>query len=95
MRVFLTSDLHFGHKNIIEYEKRPFRNIEDMNAGIIKNWNKVVSNDDMVFCLGDVSFGGAEMTKECVSQLQGKKILIMGNHDRGRSISWWMDKGFQ
>lgn len=94
MRVFLTSDLHFGHKNIIEYEKRPFRNVEDMNAGIIKNWNKIVSNDDMVFCLGDVSFGGAEMTKECVSQLQGKKILIMGNHDRGRSISWWMDKGF-
>ena len=42
MRVFLTSDLHFGHKNIIEYEKRPFRNVEDMNAGIIKNWNKIV-----------------------------------------------------
>lgn len=92
---YFISDLHFGHKNIIEYEKRPFRSIEHMNDELVKRWNKVVTNEDTVFCLGDVSFCGAELTRNYVSALNGKKILIMGNHDRIRRPAWWIEKGFQ
>ena len=92
---YFISDLHFGHKNIIEYEKRPFRSVEHMNDELVKNWNKVVTGNDTVFCLGDVSFCGAELTRNYVSALNGKKILVMGNHDRIRKPDWWAEKGFQ
>ena len=60
--IYFTSDLHLGHKNIIEYEDRPWETVEDMTIGLIKNWNEVV-----------------RPTK--ISQLNGKKHLIIGNHD--------------
>ena len=65
-----------------------------MNAALIKNWNKVVSQKDKVYILGDFSFGNKEMTKEIVRQLHGYKILIMGNHDRGHGVKWWQECGF-
>ena len=50
-KVFFTSDLHIGHKNIIEYSHRPFSNIEEMNETLIDNWNKTVPEDGIVFDL--------------------------------------------
>ena len=73
---FVIADLHFSHKNIIEYEKRPFENVQQMNETIIKKWNSVVSKNDTVFVLGDVSFTNKEETKEIVSRLNGRKVLI-------------------
>ena len=93
-KIFVTSDLHFSHGNILKYENRPFLGIEHMNEQLIKRWNNVVSKHDKVFVLGDVSFANKEETKKLVSQLNGKKILIMGNHDRGRSIDFWRYVGF-
>lgn len=93
--VFFTSDLHFGHNNIIMYEKRPFENVREMNEALIKNWNNTVQKEDTVFCLGDVSFRGNEETKELVSRLQGNKVLIMGNHDKERGIAFWYEAGFK
>jgi len=55
-KIFMISDPHFHHENIIKYENRPFENAEQMTKTIIKNWNKVVQRDDEVFCLGDVCF---------------------------------------
>ena len=52
--------------NVIKYEKRPFKDREEMNEALIKNWNKVVSQKDKVYILGDFSFGNKEMTKEIV-----------------------------
>ena len=92
-KVFLTSDMHFGHENIIKYENRPFADVEAMDNAIIKNWNKIVSKNDIVIVAGDVSFYGKEKTAEIVQQLHGRKILIKGNHD-GRNNGWWMDVGF-
>ena len=92
-KVFLTADMHFGHENIIKYENRPFLTAELMDKAIIKNWNKVVAKSDTVFVAGDVSFHGKEKTKEIVTQLNGKKILIKGNHDQ-RNNNWWLDAGF-
>lgn len=94
MSVFLIADLHFGHKNVIEYENRPFENLEDMDKGMIWLWNNTVKKEDKIFVLGDFSFYAKEKTKEIISKLNGRKVLIMGNHDRARSAQWWKDAGF-
>lgn len=93
-KVFFTSDHHFGHKNIIDFESRPFVDVEEMNRIMIENWNSVVGIQDTVFHLGDFSFLNQEKTKDIVSRLNGYKHLIMGNHDRGRTRSWWLNVGF-
>lgn len=92
-KVFLIADLHFGHENIIKYDSLPFKNASAMDKLIIRNWNKVVGKDDTVFVLGDVSFRSKEETAATISSLNGKKILIKGNHDK-RSTQWWLDVGF-
>ena len=79
--VFFTSDTHFGHDNIIKYCKRPFKDAEHMNEEIIKNWNRVVKPDDIVFHLGDFMFGNVEKFYSIRPRLNGKIYLILGNHD--------------
>lgn len=93
-KVFVCADLHFSHKNIIAYENRPFANTDEMDDKLIKNWNGVVSPEDKVFILGDVAFTSKSKTAELVQQLNGHKVLIMGNHDRCRSVKFWHDCGF-
>lgn len=80
---FFTSDSHWGHKRIIELCKRPFKDVEEMNNSLIKNWNKVVPKNGIVFHLGDFAFGGSELWNKVLDQLNGKIYLILGNHDRG------------
>lgn len=92
-KTFMISDMHLGHKHIIDYEKRPFRDVEEMDKTIIENWNKTVSKEDRVFVLGDISFYNKDKTKEILNGLNGRKILILGNHDRERSLGWWRDAG--
>ncbi|CAM2807852.1 metallophosphoesterase [Paenibacillus sediminis] len=92
--VFFISDHHFGHQNIIDYESRPFTNVDEMNERMIEQWNSIVGPKDKVFHLGDFSFLNQEKTKAIISRLHGYKFLIMGNHDRGRSRSWWIEAGF-
>ncbi len=82
--LFFTSDIHFFHNNIIEYCNRPWRSAEEMNEGIINNWNSVVGRNSVVFILGDVAMGGrgkAERLAKILSRLNGKKYLVPGNHD--------------
>lgn len=81
MRYFVIGDTHFGHSNIIKYCNRPFRDVEEMDRVLIKNWNETVSNHDIVIHLGDFALCARERAKEICSQLNGKKILIKGNHD--------------
>lgn len=80
--IFFTSDTHFGHKNIIKYCNRPFNSVEEMNDTLIKNWNSVVKENDIVFHLGDFGFIGIQEFKRIKNQLNGKIYLITGNHDR-------------
>jgi calcineurin-like phosphoesterase family protein len=94
-KIFMISDMHFWHENIIKYEDRPFVNAEQMTKTIIKNWNSIVQRDDEVFCLGDVCFRNKEITTEIIQRLNGIKTLILGNHDRSKSTKWWKDVGFQ
>lgn len=79
---FYIADLHFGHKNIIRYDNRPFISVNEMDNVLIKNWNYVVSNDDFVYILGDISWYDDNRTADIFSKLNGHKILIKGNHDK-------------
>ncbi len=78
---FYIADLHFGHFNIIRYDNRPFKTVEEMDNTLIKNWNKAVTNEDYVWILGDISWHDDKKTAEIFKQLNGTKILIKGNHD--------------
>ena len=82
MANFYIGDLHFGHKNCLAFDNRPFKTIEDHDEGLIKAWNDKVGIDDHVYILGDVSWYGVKHTTELFNQLNGKKHLIVGNHDK-------------
>jgi len=79
--IWLISDTHFNHENIIDYGKRPFQIVAAMNATMIQRWNKAVKPDDTVFHLGDFAFGNSVHIKFLLDRLPGRKILIRGNHD--------------
>ena len=83
--LFFTSDPHFGHKNIIKYANRPFKNIKEHDKALIENWNDVVTDNDTVICQGDFSLTKDDYTREIMGKLHGKKILIRGNHDQSHA----------
>lgn len=93
-KVFLIADLHFGDEGIIRYENRPFASAAVMDRQLVCNWNETVSREDMVFVLGDFSCYGEERDRELLAELSGRKILIMGNHDRHRCAGEWRRLGF-
>jgi len=76
---FFTSDHHFFHKNVLIYCNRPYNSVEEMNEQLIRKWNDVVKEDDDVYHLGDFSLSAKAL--HVVRQLNGRKILIPGNHD--------------
>lgn len=78
---YYISDLHFGHKNCLAFDNRPFKTIEEHDQTIINNWNNVVGIDDDVYLLGDISWYGSSKTLELFNQLNGNIHLIKGNHD--------------
>lgn len=81
-RIFFTSDPHFMHSNILRYCDRPFNDIRDMNQTLVDNWNRVVGDDDLIFCLGDFSLGKEDDTLHILNSLNGYKVLIKGNHEK-------------
>ena len=84
MAIYFTSDLHLGHENIIRFQNRPFTNANEMNKVLITNYNAVIRPDDTVYILGDLCFRmpSLEAANEIISSMNGKKILIRGNHDK-------------
>ena len=92
MRILIISDPHFNHENIIRYSNRPYQSTLEMDEAIIANWNRVVGEDDMVICLGDFCFGVQENISYYASRLNGRKVLIRGNHDRKASL--YLEAGF-
>lgn len=79
---FFTSDTHFGHAAVIDYCNRPFKDVEEMNEELIRRWNILVTDSDVVYHMGDFSFLNSTKTKEIVSRLRGTIVLIRGNHDK-------------
>lgn len=78
---YFTSDLHFYHKNVINFCNRPWPDVETMNKGLIEAWNFTVKPDDSIFILGDMFFCGSRKSIPIMRRLNGKKYLISGNHD--------------
>lgn len=92
--IYFISDTHFYHSNIMKYCNRPFKDINEMNETIIHNWNKVVTNDDTIYHLGDFCLSNDDEMKNIFNRLNGNKILIRGNHDR-KSVKFYEDIGFK
>jgi len=103
MSTWFTSDLHFGHVNIIQYSGRPFTDVDQMNTSLIDRWNALVQPGDDVWVLGDVAMGHIADTLPLVGRLAGYKRLLAGKHDRcwdglgSRAAEWtqrYLDAGF-
>lgn len=98
MRYYI-ADLHFYHANMnTRMDKRGFESVEAMNEYMISRWNKKVRKNDEVVILGDFSIDKGEKTNELLRRLNGRKYLIIGNHDRflndkdfDRSLFKWIE----
>ena len=82
-KIWLTSDLHFGHDREFVWKARGFNSVEEMNEKIIENFNSVIEPDDILYLLGDCMLGNTDMD---LSLINGKKIFIRGNHDTNRRV---------
>jgi calcineurin-like phosphoesterase family protein len=83
-KVFVASDTHFGHANIIKYTKRPFKSAGHQDAELIRRWNERVDVDDTVYFLGDFAMGrgvDAAFVAVKLAQLNGNIKIVLGNHD--------------
>lgn len=80
-KIFFTSDQHFGHEGIIKFANRPYNSVDEMDKDLIYKWNETVSADGLTFVLGDIGFCDKNRIMDIYSQLNGRKILIRGNHD--------------
>ncbi len=94
---WFTSDWHLGHKNVLKFDKRPFKNLTEMNVALIKNINNNVKKNDVLYVLGDVSFKlgqvnaiGFFLDKIICDRI----ILILGNHDKFKPFDY-VDVGFE
>lgn len=79
VNTWFISDTHFDHLNVIKYCDRPYKDVDEMNEMLVKNWNETVAPDDIVFIVGDFSL--SERALRFVARLNGTKILVSGNHD--------------
>ncbi len=79
---FIWSDPHFGHANVIKYSERPFVDVAEMDAALIANYVRNVGSKNTVLWVGDCSFHSFDRTAKIVAGLPGRKVLVLGNHDR-------------
>jgi calcineurin-like phosphoesterase family protein len=83
--IFLVSDTHFGHKNILSFSRpdgspmRSFSSVEEMDEHIISRWNSVVRPQDKVYHLGDVAMHRQHI--QTMGRCNGHHRLVRGNHD--------------
>ena len=87
--IYLLADPHFFHDKILEYCKRPFKDLEEMHKTLIDNFNRVVQPEDTVYWLGDVGFASPSKLKNILAQLKGKHLLIRGNHDKHGNSTYY------
>ena len=87
-RKWYTADFHLFHDNIIRYCHRPFDNIWQMHDAIVEGMNERVKKNDELFILGDVSFYGGEKVQKVLRKINGRKHLIIGNHDAKNMGKW-------
>lgn len=87
-KIFYIADWHYAHANVMHYDSRPFKSVDEMNEALIKNWNNVVSPEDTVYILGDMFWCNTTEAINVLDKLNGQKILVKGNHDRCRDLEF-------
>lgn len=80
--IFFTSDLHIGHANVIVFDKRPFKDVDHMHRVLINNYNATVPKNGICYFLGDIGLCKSDVLINVMKELNGTKVLVMGNHDR-------------
>jgi len=85
---FFTSDWHIGHANAIEFDNRPFRDVDHMHRSLVKNYNSQVPVNGVCYFLGDIGISSSEKTREVITQLNGTKIMVLGNHDKNMNAMY-------
>ena len=91
-KIYLTSDLHLSHKNIIKYDNRPYNNVDEMNEDIVKRWNEVVDPHDIVIILGDITlYDKSNKIIKILRSLNGVKYFMQGNHDSDLAVIGYKD----
>ena len=93
-KIYITADLHLGHANIIKYCDRPYEDVEEMNNDLIRRWNEKVTDNDRVFFLGDFALSSAEQIIKWGNMLNGRKVMIYGNHDHHKPKVYY-EAGFE
>lgn len=78
---YYTSDLHFCHSNILNYDMRPWSDVSAMETDMTRLWNEKITEEDDIYILGDFCWGNAGNWRRIMPQLRGRKHLIIGNHD--------------
>lgn len=79
---YYIADWHYGHKNVLLYDDRPFADTEEMNQALVTLWNETVTEDDTVYILGDMFWCKPQDAAQVLKNLNGHKVLIRGNHDK-------------
>lgn len=94
-QIFYISDMHFGMRSAIKHdidnamrydskaaENYPWGTSEERDTGMMRKWNEHVSNDDLVYVLGDIGPQKFSDMKTLMDNLNGRKSIIKGNHDK-------------
>lgn len=89
--MYFTADLHFGHKNIIEYCDRPFKDMDEMNLALIEELNAC---DDEVWIIGDFAFYNRTKINEILDMITVPLVLVRGNHDSKVTVKAFEERGF-
>lgn len=79
--IYYTADLHFGHEANLGKSARPFLTVDDMEVILVNNWNRAVKPEDTVYIIGDFISRSRRSPAHYLEQLNGKKHLVIGNHD--------------
>lgn len=97
MTIWFTSDLHFYHQNIIKYCNRPFNSVKEMNKHLLQYYNQTVDKNDTCYFIGDMAMlniTNLNKLSKIIQELNGRKILILGNHDDGKPFTY-VNMGFE
>jgi len=82
MGTFFTADTHFDDPYSLQYFNRPFQSVDEMNRVMVEKWNSVVTENDMVYHLGDFTLDDIGHFTKWVTQLQGNIRILPGSHDQ-------------
>lgn len=86
--IHFTSDWHIGHANSLKFDDRPFKDLDHMHRVLINNYNAQVPEDGLCYFLGDVGMTSSETLTKIIAQLNGTKVLVLGNHDKAHNAMY-------